>query len=404
MKLSPLSLSRLGCVLGILMSLPLSTVCSEVSITTDFPGGNAIVESIAGDTVRLAPDNRDSKPWFYWYFGVKGAAGRTLNFVFKPNHIGVHGPAISTDGGVTWRWMGAEAVKEGTFSHTFSGDAEEVRFSVGMPYGNSHFQTFLAPWRDNAFVREKTLTQSRKDRPVPLLLLGDPGRKAPLAVAVTARQHSCEMMGSYVLEGIIQGVMADDEQGRWLRKNVDFFLVPFADYDGVQDGDQGKNRAPHDHNRDYGNETIYPEVAAIKEQLPAWADGRPLVFFDIHNPALKGDVHELIQFLGGEKPEQSERLDRFAAFLDRDQQGLLIFRKGMIMKFGSGYNTLKEDPPPHAAGWARTLPNCYLGATLELPYANSARYEVNADSAREFGRDMAWALKAFLEDSFKEAQ
>lgn len=375
----------------------ISAAPGEFSIDTQFPGGNALVD-IEGDTVRIAPDNRDSKPWFYWSFAVKDAGGKTLNFVLKPNHVGVHGPGVSTDGGVTWKWLGAGAVKDGAFSYTFPAGANDVRFSVGMPYVQSSFDRLIAGLKGNPFMKVDTLTKSRKDRTVPLLLLSNPGRKAPYAVALTARHHCCEMMGSYVLEGIIQGVLAEDERGKWLRDNVDFFIVPFSDFDGVEDGDQGKNRAPHDHNRDYGDDTIYPEVAAIKERLPAWADGRPLVFFDIHDPALAGDIHEIIQFLAGESPEQEARLAEFAAFLDRDQQGTILFRKKMIMKFGTAYNKLDSTPPNHAAGWARTLPNCILGSTLEMPYANASNHEVNAESAREFGRDTAWALKAFLQE------
>lgn len=381
------------------MSASLSLVRAELAIDTEFPGGNVIVESIEGDTVKLAPDNRDSRPWFYWYFSVKGAEGRTLTFVFKPGHVGVFGPGISTDGGATWKWMGADAVKEGTFSHAFGPEEKDVRFSVGMPYVAAHFEKFVSSYKNNPFIRLETLTKSRKDRDVPLLLLGKPDRKAPYAVALTARHHCCEMMASYVLEGIIQGVMTDDARGKWLRENVDFFIVPFADMDGVEEGDQGKNRAPHDHNRDYaGDPPLYPEVAAIKERLPAWLDNRPFVFFDMHDPALKGDIHEVIQFLASSVPEQGSQLERFAALLARDQQGRILFRKGMIMKFGTSYNKLDASPPQHAGGWARTLPGCLFTSTLEMPYANAGNYEVNPDSAREFGHDIAWALQAFLQE------
>ena len=44
------------------------------------------------------------------------------------------------------------------------------------------------------------------------------------------------------------------------------FCVPFVDCEGVIRGDQGKFRAPLDHNRDYDTdkESIYPECDAIK--------------------------------------------------------------------------------------------------------------------------------------------
>ena len=372
---------------------------TPLTIDTEFPGGNVIVEGIEGDIVRLAPDNRDSTvPWFYWNFAVRGAAGRTLQFVLSPRVMGVHGPGVSTDGGKSWKWLGADAVKEGAFSYTFPAGANDVRFSVGMPYVTADFQRFMEKYKGNPNVQIGVLTKTPKDREVPLLKIGAPKRKAPYAVAVTGRHHASEMMGSYVIEGIIQGALADDAQGKWLRDNVDFFIVPFADYDGVEDGDQGKNRAPHDHNRDYADTPIYREVAAIKEQVPVWSAGRPLIFIDVHDPALKGDIHEVIQFLAPQEGVQAERLNRLAELVELNNQGPIIFRRNMIMKFGVAYNGNVAVPPPISSGWARTLPNTLFGVSLEMPYANTGGCEVNSTSAREFGHDIAWGLKAYLKE------
>ena len=46
-----------------------------MTINTDFCGGNAIIRSVADDTVVFSPDLRDTEgDWFYWAFEVKGAA------------------------------------------------------------------------------------------------------------------------------------------------------------------------------------------------------------------------------------------------------------------------------------------------------------------------------------------
>ena len=71
-------------------------------------------------------------------------------------------------------------------------------------------------------------------------------------LVLTARHHACESMASHVLEGILSGVLADDDCGRRWREGWQVVAAPFMDKDGVEDGDQGKNRRPHDHNRDYG--------------------------------------------------------------------------------------------------------------------------------------------------------
>ena len=392
--------------------LPLSSALADYSVTTDFPGGNAMIEQSGEDTIRITPDLRDTTTaWFYWYVAVKGAEGKTLHFevqrVAGESSMGARGPGVSVDGGKTWKWLGSDAFKEddkkAEFSYTFGPQDKDVRFSVGMPYVPENLTQFLSAHEGNPFLQQKVLTKSSKGRDVPLLIFSNPARKAPYTVAITARNHACEMMGSYVLEGIMEGILAEDAQGKWLRDNVDFFVVPFADYDGVADGDQGKNRAPHDHNRDYGDETIYPEIAAIKAQLPAWSAGRPLVFFDLHDPALKGEYFETLFFLENLNESLNAPLERFVSLVERDGQGLIRVSPNMIMKHGTGYNkkTSEDGPPLHASGWAGQLPNAILSTTVELAYANVGGYEVTAESARELGRDMAWALVPFLQESKK---
>ena len=73
----------------------------NIVVDCDFPGGNIIMDAIEGDDVFLHQDLRDTQGhWFYWYFRVRGAAGRALNFAFtKGDVIGVLGPAVSMDCG-----------------------------------------------------------------------------------------------------------------------------------------------------------------------------------------------------------------------------------------------------------------------------------------------------------------
>lgn len=364
-----------------------------VKIDCEFPGGNIIVDQIEGDSVRLRPDYRDGSPWFYWYFRATGAAGRTVEFAFEPGVVGVRGPAVSLDKGLTWKWLGADSVKDGRFSYAFPAGADDVRFSLGMPYLQSNLDSFLSRYKGNPALRVGSLAQTPKGRNVVKLEAG--AKKARYAVAITCRHHCSEMMASYAVEGIIEGVLADDAAGRWLRENAEFLFVPFMDTDGAEDGDQGKGRKPHDHNRDY-DEGIYSEVAALKEALPKWADGRPLVFIDLHDPALKGDIHETVAFLGPPQPDQAARLKRLFDLFGRDSQGTLGV---WLMPFGMAYNNHVGTPPVLSCDWARAQPNILLGFSCEVAYANAGGYDVNAHSAREFGRDLAVALKDFLQET-----
>src|SRR3712207_6610599 len=86
---------------------------SELKVDADFPGGNIVVERIDGSDIHVSPDLRDTEgTWFYWNFRVRGAEGRTINVHFaKGNRIGTRGPAVSLDGGKTWKWIGTDGVR-----------------------------------------------------------------------------------------------------------------------------------------------------------------------------------------------------------------------------------------------------------------------------------------------------
>ena len=367
-------------------------------IDAGFPGGNIKVDRIEDDAVFLRADLRDTVgAWFYWAFRVRGAAGCTLTFTFATDQFSARGPALSTDGGVTWKWLGCEAVKARAFSHTFAAGADDVRFSMGMPYTEANLNRFLRPHAGSTALISETLCETKKGRSVELLRFGKLDGEPRLRVFLSARHHACEMMANYELEGIIEAVLANDGIGKWFRDNVELRAVPFVDKDGVEDGDQGKNRAPHDHNRDYAGEAIYPTVAAVKKMLPGWSGGKLKIALDLHCPGLRGGEHDVIHFVGGPETDLWARVTRLSALLEEHSTtGPLRFRERDNLPFGKSWNKGPVDTPRSFASWARTLPGVRIATTLELPYAMAGGREVNAETARAFGRTLAAALRAYL--------
>lgn len=371
----------------------------DFSIDAAMPGGNIVVERTVGNDVYLHQDVRDTAGWwFYWYFRVRGAEGRTLSFHFtRGNVIGAFGPSISTDSGATWKWLGSDAVKGDHFIYAFPADAKEVRFSMTLPYVESDWQKFLARHKDSSDLRPGVLCKSKKGRSIELLYTGRLDGKPARHVVVTARHHSCESIASYELEGIVDQILAPDDTGRWLRANVAFLIVPFMDKDGVEDGDPGKNRKPYDTNRDYDNpRPIYPQVAAMKKLLPAWSAGHLDIGLDLHCPGLRGPTDEYIYFVHGpDNFEVAERVNRFSDLLEQaTRDGPLSFRTIDNMQFGSGWNNLRE--PKNIALWEESLPGTGFAAPLECPYASVHGQMVTCESARALGRALAHSIDRYL--------
>ena len=373
----------------------------EIRIDADFPGGNITVGSIKGDTVTLQQDLRDTKEWwFYWYFRVQGAQGRTLTFDFTNGEpIAARGPAVSLDEGITWKWLGKQPTNK-SFTYTFPPTATSVRFSFGMPYTGANLTNFLSRVGPHPALKREVLCQSRKNRPVERLHLGKLVGEPRFRALISARSHSCEMMASYAVEGVIEAVLADDPLGAWFRENVELLVIPFIDKDGVEDGDQGKHRQPHDHNRDYDEPGLYPETRAIRNFVPGWSAGKLRASFDLHCPSLRGDANEVIFLVGSSIPAIQAEQDRFGKILEEVHQGPLPYRKSDNFPFGKGWNTAAG-----AAGgtsgsrWAAGLPGIRLATTIEIPYATASKREVTAESARAFGPDLLRAIRRYLEET-----
>ncbi len=370
---------------------------SEPIIDNQFPGGNVVVERVEGDDVHLHQDPRDTEGfWFYWHFRVREAAGRTLTFHFtRGNVLGVLGPAVSVDGGASWRWLGPESVKDAAFVYTFPEDAAEVRFCLAMPYQAAHLQAFLDRHAANAHLKVEPHATTRKGREVCRLRLGRVDGSAEHRVMLACRHHSCEMMASWTLEGLMDAVLADTDDGRWLREHVEFLVLPMMDLDGVEDGDQGKNRRPHDHNRDYLGESIYPEVAALRAYVPKWSEGKLRVSIDLHCPWIRGGMNEQLFFVGVAPPDIWAATLRFSEILRRVQTGPLEHDPKHNLPHGQSWNTLTE-PRTHSR-WAALQPGIEVATTLEIPYARAGGRPVTVESARALGQDLATAIRHYLE-------
>ncbi len=386
-------------LLGVFMFGKTGIALADVEIDAQYPGGNIVVERIEGDQVYLRPDLRDTNGWwFYWNYRVRGAAGRTLTFQFTGrNPIGVRGPAVSTDGGRRWSWLGADKVKGASFAYSFTEGHDEVRFCFAVPYQEEDLRRFLATHQDNPCLSVQELCKSRKGRSVQRLHVGSPDGDPAYRIVLTARHHACESMANYALEGFIEAVLADTEDGKWFRKNVEVLVIPFVDKDGVEDGDQGKNRKPHDHNRDYKGKSIYPSVAAIRSFVPAWSEGKLKIAMDLHCPWIRGPHNEVVYMVGGPDPARWQRQVAFGKTLEEVQQGPLVYRAADNLPFGTSWNTRKNYGGHMSCSmWMAQIDGIRLATSFEIPYANAAGRPVDADSARAFGRDLARAVRQYL--------
>lgn len=378
-----------------------------MKIDCAIPAGNILIDSIEDDQAVLQKDLRDTEGnWFYWKFRAFFDRPGTYRFTFANGPaIGERGPAVSINRGKTWRWLGTETTTRDPdgFSYRFEGDPDEaeVWFSMAIPYLQTDWEAFLARHRGSGCIRHEILCRSRKGRPVELLRIEAPASETPRRrILLTCRHHACEMMASYVLEGLLEAILEDAPFGKTFRDRFDVAVVPFVDKDGVEDGDQGKYRRPHDHNRDYGPAPIYPETAAIMDFFRAW---RPDDAFDFHCPWLHdiGNANgtaKKIHILFPPKEAGLPQALRLGEALERLTPREVPYRNAEGLPFGSPWNADEFDPAKGRTSdqWWREEKTARLVFCIEIPYAAVHDETFTQDRARAFGKAFA---HAFLEST-----
>ena len=367
----------------------------SLKIDISFPGGNVFIEDINGFDVTLTKDMRNTEgDWFYWAFhGTFDEVG-TYHFSFTNGWAcGARGPAVSYDDGMTWEWLGADCVsgeKRSQFVYNYDGSrGNRVIFCMGMQYQQAHLDAFLAKHQGDDRLSVSTLAYTRKNRAVEILHIEDKtvgGEKK--RIFLTSRHHCCEMMATYAMEGILDAALRDDDLGRELREKFIIDAVPFVDKDGVVDGDQGKNRLPHDHARDYGAEhNLYPEVAAIQKFL---LETKPYIVNDLHCPWICLDINETIYFPGPSGKDAEARMLRMSAILAEEAPACAPHFPEDNILYGVGWNTGANYTKGAPMGaWVNRQGFARFAGTLEIAYANAREVTLTPDGVRELGRALA---------------
>lgn len=366
-----------------------------MKIDKNFVSGNIEVLKINGDVVTLERELRDSAhDWFYWAFRVCDAAKRTITFRFPHEmRVGYWGAAYSHDL-IHWHWTGKrelgvdeEGISYESFTYTFDENENEVYFAHNMIYLPEHFNQFCA--ENNLPIEEFCV--SNKGRSVPYIHFGNGEKK----ILLTSRHHCCESPGSYVLESVAKNLLDNPIEG------FEVCCVPFVDYDGVVDGDQGKHRAPHDHNRDYpldGSKSIYTTCAKLRE----YADENQIVFaFDFHAPKHLGAIDSSDKaYMVYNVDEDIPLFDKFSAiFQSKITSDAIAYDSANNYYPNVGWN---KSTNATFARYMTLQPENHLAFTFETPYfgEEDGSVLVNQNTLRAFGKCFADALREYIREMF----
>lgn len=122
-------------------------------------------------------------------------------------------------------------------------DASTVWIARTFPYTTQDLSVFLSEVAQSPHAHIQSMgTSPARGLPLTLVTLADNRAAGPRkTVWIHARTHAAETGPSYVLEGLIRTVLANDERGRALRERYVFKIMPMHNPDGVVLGNYRTN-------------------------------------------------------------------------------------------------------------------------------------------------------------------
>ena len=358
-----------------------------MKITSDFPGGNIKLlseQTENGKTVvTLEQDLRDTDIWwFYWCFRIDDPPVGEVEFRFvNKGVVCPNGPCTSVDGN-NWCFDKSSRVDECCFRFNFTGEKSRY-FSFSIPYVIKDFESFYETIKNDKTLKRSVFTVSEKGRELPLLTMGNGSRD----IFFTARHHCCESTASYVLDSVVRSILVSY---RDMLDRFTFHIIPFTDIDGAEQGDQGKNRIPHDHNRDYTDKPIYNVTRAIYE----YTDGRDIAaFIDFHSPWCWGGANDEPHIHMGPEAEptpmlQYELAEHIKELTAKDARDVIRFN-GVITRYGDKANLVGTES---SKNFYKLKRNANIAFTIETPYSGNLAYGYTKGQLYIFGEHIAQAL------------
>jgi hypothetical protein len=372
-------------LISVSFTLKADSDLSSIKVSTDFPGGSAVVKTVDNKTgvIQISPRVQSQRGWpCWWYCKIDGAKkgqsitlqltantgaykrGRVLSAAWsQPDRA-----AISIDN-VVWTQTEKCAKQDGVAVYRIEAPAESFWLAWGPPFLPSHTEDVLNAVKktlSHATIFE--LAKTRGGRSVRGIRIGNVSEtdSPRYGVWVQARQHAWEAGSSWVGRGFIEWLASDDQAAIDLRRIATVYYVPIMDVDNVALGAGGKDAVPRDHNRDWDDKPNYPEVAAAQKRILQLNDEQRFdVFVDLHNP---GGGERRPYFFG------PINLDKLSSIQQQNHARWLAISKTAISgplelepryKFAT-YVRTKEERNRMSANWVRNhTAKHVLSTTLE---------------------------------------
>lgn len=318
-------------------------------ITTDFPGGNGRIvkteRNVDGEKVWFLAEHKQGEPQALWFhFRIERPAGPKIQCVLVNAHqclgsmegwggnapvyrVGNRGWQRVSTGQVKWDEHGVPCYE---FALNLSSNDRSVEVAFCYPYQQADLQRILD---ETQVWKTATIGYSAKSRPIFRIYNQLRDDKPKRGVYVIARQHSGETTGSWVMDGMLRYLAS--AQGKGTFSDLCWWMVPFTDIDGVEEGYYGKDQYPVDVNRAWTDIPGRPENHVVQQDIKRWEKVcQPLIALDLHAPAHdeKGFYFKIPKFPNATSRMAQHMAEHFYHRVPKELRGSFSFNYSGTMK------------------------------------------------------------------------
>jgi hypothetical protein len=251
------------------------------------------------DQERASPNRANG----HWFFQVQAKPGAELTFVLhnfdnvwngqKGSPIDMRTVCFLSQDGRSWQTIPTEKTADNFLRFKVRVDKGSLYLARLEPYRLSDLETLKRDIREDRRVEITAIGKTVEGRELEIIRIGDPN--ATHRVFLRARAHPWEPGGNWVVQGLIQRLLRDDEDAKRYLGAFCVYVLPMANKDGVARGRTRFNLLGADLNRQWdkpADPAVNPENCALENWLGSMAaKGRkPDLMIDLHNDE-SGGLH-----------------------------------------------------------------------------------------------------------------
>lgn len=340
-------------------------------ISANFDAGNIEVINAEDQTnIQLAIRPDVGGEFFQWFnFRLSGEVGEqyVLNIMNAGKASYLAGwedyQAVASYDREYWFRL-PTSYKDGKLTITAELACESIQIAYFAPYSYERHQDLLAAVQVHPLACLEHLGETLDKRDLTLVKVGD-GDSKKRSIWITARQHPGETMAEWLVEGLLNSLLDEDNAtAKLLLEKANFYIVPNMNPDGSVRGHLRTNAVGTNLNREWANPSLEksPEVFHVINKMEE--TGMDL-FYDVH-----GDEALPYVFLAGSQGMPSYN-DRLAHLRDKFSEVLKLASADFQSEFGYDIDAPGTANMTIATHWVAERFDC-LANTLEMPFKENA--------------------------------